>query len=91
MSICVYLRFISLSRINADTPWDDNEARRYDGIPGNVPGNEATPLPCRESISLEGKMKNGKSACFTTDYTDFDGFHGEISLFSNELTAHPAG
>jgi hypothetical protein len=42
-------------------------------------------------FSLEGKMKNGKSACFTTDYTDFDGFHGEISLFSNELTAHPAG
>jgi hypothetical protein len=42
-------------------------------------------------LILEGKMKNGKSACFTTDYTDFDGFHGEISLFSNELTAHPAG
>jgi hypothetical protein len=51
----------------------------------------STPSPAGDFINLEGKMKNGKSACFTTDYTDFDGFHGEISLFSNELTAHPAG
>ena len=37
-------------------------------------------------LNLEGKIKNGKSGYFTTDYTDFDGFHGEDHCF---LTNYP--
>jgi hypothetical protein len=70
--------------MHAETPARTDERH---GINTDSKHRSAT----RHGITLEGKMKNGKSACFTTDYTDFDGFHGEISLFSNELTAHPAG
>jgi|688.fasta_scaffold1517579_1 hypothetical protein len=38
------------------------------------------------TLNLEGKIKNGKSGYFTTDYTDFDGFHGEDHCF---LTNYP--
>jgi hypothetical protein len=47
---------------------------------GGGGGQRGTPIP------LEGKIKNGKSGYFTTDYTDFDGFHGEDHCF---LTNYP--
>jgi glycerate kinase len=30
-------------------------------------------------VILNGKMELGKAAFFTTDYTDFNGFHGEYA------------
>jgi hypothetical protein len=43
-------------------------------------------FPGVNGFILEGKIKNGKSGYFTTDYTDFDGFHGEDHCF---LTNYP--
>lgn len=40
-----------LWQIDANTPLEDSEASRYDGIPGDVPENEAIPLLCREACN----------------------------------------
>jgi sirohydrochlorin cobaltochelatase len=40
-----------LWRIDADTPLQDSEASHYNGIPGNVPENQAIPLLCREACN----------------------------------------
>jgi sirohydrochlorin cobaltochelatase len=40
-----------LWRIDVDTPLDDSEASRFNGIPGDVPENEAIPLLCREACN----------------------------------------
>ena len=41
--------------------------------------------PGRRVLVLKGIMKNSKAAYFTTDYTDFKGFHGEDG---NVLSKH---
>ena len=40
-----------LWRIDEETPLDDSEASRFNGIPGNLPENEAIPLLCREACN----------------------------------------
>jgi sirohydrochlorin cobaltochelatase len=40
-----------LWKIDENTPLEDNEASRFNGIPGNVPENEAIPLLCREACN----------------------------------------
>ena len=40
-----------LWQIDAATPLEDSEASRFNGIPGNVPENEAIPLLCREACN----------------------------------------
>jgi sirohydrochlorin cobaltochelatase len=40
-----------LWRIDADTPLDDSEASRFNGIPGDIPESEAIPLLCREACN----------------------------------------
>jgi len=40
-----------LWQIDVATPLEDSEASRYNGIPGNVPENEAIPLLCREACN----------------------------------------
>jgi len=40
-----------LWKIDADTPLDDSEASRFNGIPGNFPETEAIPLLCREACN----------------------------------------
>lgn len=40
-----------LWKIDANTPLEDSEATRYDGIPGGLPDNEAIPLLCREACN----------------------------------------
>ena len=40
-----------LWQIDADTPLEDSEAARYNGIPGDVPEEEAIPLLCREACN----------------------------------------
>jgi sirohydrochlorin cobaltochelatase len=40
-----------LWQIDAATPLDDSEASRFNGIPGEVPENEAIPLLCREACN----------------------------------------
>jgi sirohydrochlorin cobaltochelatase len=40
-----------LWQLDTATPLEDSEASRYNGIPGNVPENEAIPLLCREACN----------------------------------------
>jgi hypothetical protein len=40
-----------LWNITQDTPLEDSEASRFNGIPGNVPETEAIPLLCREACN----------------------------------------
>ncbi len=40
-----------LWNITQDTPLEDSEASRFNGIPGNVPATEAIPLLCREACN----------------------------------------
>ncbi len=40
-----------LWRIDAETPLDDSEASRFQGIVGEISGNEALPLLCREACN----------------------------------------
>ena len=40
-----------LWQLDADTPLDDSEASRFNGIPGDVPEAEAIPLICREACN----------------------------------------
>jgi hypothetical protein len=40
-----------LWRLDAATPLEDSEASRYNGIPGDVPEEEAIPLLCREACN----------------------------------------
>jgi len=40
-----------LWQIDADTPLDDSEASRFNGIPGDLPAAEAIPLLCREACN----------------------------------------
>lgn len=40
-----------LWKIDADTPLEDSEASRFNGIPGDVPEAEAIPLLCREACN----------------------------------------
>ncbi len=40
-----------LWKLDADTPLDDSEASRFNGIPGNFPENQAIPLLCREACN----------------------------------------
>ncbi|MEO7100845.1 MAG: DR2241 family protein [Luteolibacter sp.] len=40
-----------LWKLDAETPLEDSEASRFNGIPGNVPENEAIPLLCREACN----------------------------------------
>lgn len=40
-----------LWKIDADTPLDDSEASRFNGIPGELPAAEAIPLLCREACN----------------------------------------
>ena len=40
-----------LWQIDGETPLDDSEASRYDGIPGDVARTEAIPLLCREACN----------------------------------------
>ncbi|RPJ34240.1 MAG: hypothetical protein EHM17_07380 [Verrucomicrobiaceae bacterium] len=40
-----------LWQIDAATPLEDSEASRFNGIPGEVPQNEAIPLLCREACN----------------------------------------
>jgi hypothetical protein len=54
-------------------------------IPQQVRQSQVSPT-LDFALILEGKIKNGKSGYFTTDYTDFDGFHGEDHCF---LTNYP--
>ena len=40
-----------LWQIDANTPLDDSEASRFNGIPGDLPAAEAIPLLCREACN----------------------------------------
>lgn len=40
-----------LWKLDADTPLDDSEASRFNGIPGDLPESEAIPLLCREACN----------------------------------------
>jgi hypothetical protein len=40
-----------LWQIAQETPLEDSDASRYNGIPGNIPENEAIPLLCREACN----------------------------------------
>lgn len=40
-----------LWQLDADTPLEDSEASRFNGIPGDVPETEAIPLLCREACN----------------------------------------
>jgi len=40
-----------LWKIDAETPLEDSEASRFNGIPGDLPKNEAIPLLCREACN----------------------------------------
>lgn len=40
-----------LWQLDIATPLEDSEASRYNGVPGNVPENEAIPLLCREACN----------------------------------------
>jgi sirohydrochlorin cobaltochelatase len=40
-----------LWRLDANTPLDDSEASRFNGIPGELPESEAIPLLCREACN----------------------------------------
>ncbi|MES2924316.1 MAG: DR2241 family protein [Verrucomicrobiota bacterium] len=40
-----------LWQIDSNTPLDDSEARRFNGIVGNLPESEAIPLLCREACN----------------------------------------
>lgn len=40
-----------LWKIDAETPLDDSEASRFNGIPGELPESEAIPLLCREACN----------------------------------------
>jgi hypothetical protein len=40
-----------LWQLDADTPLDDSEASRFNGIPGGLAENEAIPLLCREACN----------------------------------------
>jgi sirohydrochlorin cobaltochelatase len=40
-----------LWQLDADTPLDDSEASRFNGIPGDLPESEAIPLLCREACN----------------------------------------
>jgi sirohydrochlorin cobaltochelatase len=40
-----------LWKIDPDTPLDDSEASRFNGIPGDLPEPEAIPLLCREACN----------------------------------------
>lgn len=40
-----------LWKLDAATPLEDSEASRFDGIPGELPRNEAIPLLCREACN----------------------------------------
>jgi 4Fe-4S iron-sulfur cluster binding domain/DR2241 stabilising domain len=40
-----------LWNIDANTPLDDSEASRFNGIPGDLPESEAIPLLCREACN----------------------------------------
>lgn len=40
-----------LWRLDANTPLDDSEASRFNGIPGDLPASEAIPLLCREACN----------------------------------------
>ncbi|MES2438070.1 MAG: DR2241 family protein [Verrucomicrobiota bacterium] len=40
-----------LWRIAAETPLEDSEASRFNGIPGDLPESEAIPLLCREACN----------------------------------------
>ena len=40
-----------LWKLDADTPLDDSQASRFNGIPGALPESEAIPLLCREACN----------------------------------------
>lgn len=40
-----------LWRLDANTPLDDSDASRFNGIPGDLPESEAIPLLCREACN----------------------------------------
>jgi len=40
-----------LWKLDANTPLDDSEASRFNGIPGDIQANEAIPLLCREACN----------------------------------------
>ena len=40
-----------LWQLDVATPLEDSDASRYNGVPGNVPENEAIPLLCREACN----------------------------------------
>ena len=40
-----------LWQLDAETPLDDSEASRFNGVPGNLPEHEAIPLLCREACN----------------------------------------
>ncbi|MEO8616850.1 MAG: DR2241 family protein [Luteolibacter sp.] len=40
-----------LWRLDAETPLNDSEASRFNGVPGNIPEQEAIPLLCREACN----------------------------------------
>jgi 4Fe-4S iron-sulfur cluster binding domain/DR2241 stabilising domain len=40
-----------LWKLDADTPLEDSEASRFNGIPGDLPESEAIPLLCREACN----------------------------------------
>jgi sirohydrochlorin cobaltochelatase len=40
-----------LWKLDPGTPLDDSEASRFNGIPGELPANEAIPLLCREACN----------------------------------------
>ena len=40
-----------LWQIDSQTPLEDSEASRFNGIPGDIPESEAIPLLCREACN----------------------------------------
>lgn len=40
-----------LWQVDVNTPLEDSEASRYNGIPGEIPENQAIPLLCREACN----------------------------------------
>ncbi len=40
-----------LWQLDPDTPLDDSEASRFNGVPGDLPASEAIPLLCREACN----------------------------------------
>ena len=55
-----------LWKLDENTPLDDSEASRFNGIPGELPESEAIPLLCREACCACGQWLARRSNCWAS-------------------------